>query len=272
MLGARCALATTLVAVFLLPARVCRAQISGTPDQYRVVHVYPHDPEAFTQGLVYHDGHLYESTGLNGRSSIRMVDLATGRVLQRFDLPAEYFGEGLTTWGNELVQLTWKAETGFVYDLFSFALRRSFHYTGEGWGLTHDASELILSDGTSVLRCLDPDSFRETRRISVKDERGRSVKDLNELEYVEGEIYANVWQTDRIVRISPRGGKILGWLDLSGLMDKSQLANSDAVLNGIAYDESSHRLFVTGKLWPRLFEITVVTRPAAGDSRAPGTR
>ena len=244
------------IALSLAPA--ASAQVSGQVDGYQVAHVYPHDPDAFTQGLVYRDGHLYESTGLNGRSSIRMVDLASGRVLQRYDLPREYFGEGLTTWGNNLIQLTWTAHTGFVYDGFSFAVRRTFHYPGEGWGLTHDAKELILSDGTSVLRCLDPNSFRETRRISVKDAGGHPVPNLNELEYLEGEIYANVWQTDQIVRISPDSGRVLGWIDLSGLIDKSQLADSDAVLNGIAYDEKGHRLFVTGKLWPRLFEIKVV--------------
>lgn len=178
--------------------------------------------------------------------------------MQRFDLPAEYFGEGLTTRGSNLVQLTWKSETGFVYDRFSFALRHTFHYPGEGWGLTHDEKALILSDGTSVLRFLDPRSFRETKRISVKDENGHPLKNLNELEYIHGEIYANIWQTDQIVRISPRSGRVLGWIDLGGLIDKHQLANTDAVLNGIAYDSKEDRLFVTGKLWPSLFEIKVI--------------
>jgi glutamine cyclotransferase len=258
-------------AVFILflgifPSRVpfANAQAFEQADGYQITHVYPHDPHAFTQGLVYQDGHLYESTGLNGRSSIRMVDLSTGRVLQRYDLPHQYFGEGLTTWGGNLIQLTWTAQTGFVYDGFSFAVRRTFHYEGEGWGLTHDAKALILSDGTSVLRFLDPSSFRETRRISVKDDRGHPVKDLNELEYLQGEIYANVWQTDQIVRISPENGRVLGWIDLSGLMDKRQLENPDAVLNGIAYDDKGHRLFVTGKLWPRLFEIQVVAHANRG--------
>lgn len=225
------------------------------PDRYRVVHVFPHDSGAFTQGLVYADGHLYESTGLNGRSSLRMVDVQTGRVLQKHDLPAQYFGEGLTSWENHLVQLTWKSGTAFVYDRFSFALRRTAHYPWEGWGLTQDGNNLILSDGSSVLRFIDPQSFREVRRISVRDAGGRPLLNLNELEYVRGEIYANVWQTDWIVRISPRDGKVLGWLDLSGLMDKSQLSDPDAVLNGIAYDAKWDRLFVTGKLWPKLFEI-----------------
>jgi glutaminyl-peptide cyclotransferase len=234
------------------------AQHAGHRDGYQIVHAYPHDPDAFTQGLVYSDGHLYESTGRNGKSSIRMVDLATGRVLQRYDLAAKYFGEGLTSWGGDLVQLTWKAELGFVYDRSSLAWKRTFQYEGEGWGLTHDDKQLIMSDGTPVLRFLDPQSFSVTKRISVTDEKGHPLSNINELEYIRGEIYANVWQTDQIVRISPRTGKILGRIDLSGLMDRSQLADPDSVLNGIAYDAKRNRLFVTGKLWPKLFEIRVV--------------
>jgi len=227
-------------------------------ESYKIVHVYPHDPNAFTQGLVYLDGKLYESTGLNGRSSLRMVDISSGRVLQRYDLPTEYFGEGLTDWGSNLVQVTWKAGIAFVYDQFSFALLHTFHYEGEGWGLTHDEKTLILSDGTPVIRFFDPKSFREIKRISVNDGSGHPVMNLNELEYIHGEIYANLWQTDKIARISPRTGRVLGWIDLSGLMDKHELAASDAVLNGIAYDRKGDRLFVTGKLWPKLFEIKVV--------------
>lgn len=257
-------LAWLLCAAAFSPA--ADAPSSRPPDSYQVLHVFPHDSGAFTQGLVYVDGHLYESTGVNGRSSLRMVDLQTGRVLQRHDLPAEYFGEGLTDWGGTLVQLTWKAGTAFVYDRFSFALRQTLHYPGEGWGLTHDGKDLILSDGTSILHFLDPSTMREDRRISVTDGNGHPLLNLNELEYVHGEIYANVWQTDWIVRISPRTGRVLGWLDLSGLMDKSQLSDPDAVLNGIAYDALWNRLFVTGKLWPKLFEIKVsstrASRPA----------
>jgi glutamine cyclotransferase len=188
-----------------------------------------------------------------------MVDLSTGRVLQKYDLPAEYFGEGLTDWGSNLIQLTWRAHRGFVYDRFSFSLLRTFQYEGEGWGLTHDGMQLIMSDGTAYLRFLDPESFRETRRVHVTDETGRAVEDLNELEYIQGEIYANIWQTDKIVRISPQTGKILGWIDLSGIIDKHELGSSGAVLNGIAYDSNADRLFVTGKLWPKLFEIRVAT-------------
>jgi glutamine cyclotransferase len=228
---------------------------SGHADTYQVVHVYPHDSRAFTQGLIYVDGHLYESTGLNGRSSLRMVDLFSGKVLQNYDLPAEYFGEGLTDWGSTLIQLTWKAHKGFVYDRFSFTLQRTFPYAGEGWGLTHDKTQLIMSDGTSYLRFFDPKSFKETTRIRVTDEGNHPVENLNELEYVHGEIYANIWQTDKIARIAPRTGKVLGWIDLSGIIDKRELAGSSAVLNGIAYDSAADRLFVTGKLWPKLFEI-----------------
>ena len=229
--------------------------VAGNVSGYQIVHTYPHDPNAFTQGLIYIDGHLYESTGLNGRSSLRMVDLATGRVLQKHDVPAEYFGEGLTDWGSTLIQLTWQAHKGFVYDRFSFSLLRTFQYQGEGWGLTHDDSNLIMSDGTAYLRFLDPRSFREVKRVRVTDETGRAIDNLNELEYIHGEIYANIWQTDRIARISPRTGKILGWIDLSGIIDKHEIEDPGAVLNGIAYDSKENRLFVTGKLWPKLFEI-----------------
>jgi glutaminyl-peptide cyclotransferase len=248
------------IAFFSLASPHTTSAQSPATAGYQVVHVYPHDPNAFTQGLVYVDGHLYESTGLNGRSSIRMVDLPTGRVLQKYDLPQEYFGEGLTDWGSNLIQLTWKAGIAFVYDRFSFAPQRQFHYTGEGWGLTHDRTSLITSDGSSILRFFDPTSFREMRRISVRDRDGHPVQQLNELEYVRGEIYANIWYSDRIARISPRNGKVLGWIDLTGLIDKRELSNPDAVLNGIAYDSAGSRLFVTGKLWPKLFEIKIVRR------------
>lgn len=227
-------------------------------DNYRVIHVYPHDSKAFTQGLIYVDGRLYESTGLNGRSTIRMVDLYTGRVLQKYDLPAEYFGEGLTEWGSTLIQLTWKAHKGFVYDRFSFSLLKTFEYDGEGWGVTHDRKQLIMSDGRSYLRFLDPKTFREIRRVQVVDEARKPVENLNELEYVRGEVYANVWETNTILRISAQTGKIVGRINLSGIIDRSELSDPDAVLNGIAYDPTGDRLFVTGKLWPKLFEIRIV--------------
>jgi glutaminyl-peptide cyclotransferase len=228
-------------------------------DGYQIIHVYPHDAHAFTQGLIYIDGHLYESTGLHGRSSLRMVDLSSGKVLQKYDLPSEYFGEGLTDWGSTLIQLTWQSHTGFAYDRFSFSLLRTFHYAGEGWGLTHDQTQLIMSDGTSYLRFLDPKSFKEIRRIRVTYENGRPVENLNELEYLHGDIYANIWQTDEIVRITPSTGKVIERINLSGIINKAELESSDAVLNGIAYDSAGDRLFVTGKLWPKLFEIRVTS-------------
>jgi glutamine cyclotransferase len=243
---------------------IASAVFAGAPasvrtDGYEIVHTYPHDAKAFTQGLIYVDGHLYESTGLNGRSSLRMVDLTTGNVLQKHDLPPEYFGEGLTDWGSTLIQLTWTSHLAFVYDRFTFSVQRTFSYEGEGWGLTHDETQLIMSDGSSYLRFLDPKTFRVTRRLHVVDENGRGIENLNELEYIRGEIYANVWQTDQIVRISPRSGQLLGRIDLTGIVDKRELQGNGAVLNGIAYDSAHDRIFVTGKLWPKLFEIKVVS-------------
>jgi glutamine cyclotransferase len=245
----------------LLAALSAAAFAQAPADTYRIIHTYPHDSHAYTQGLLYTDGHLYESTGLNGRSSLRMDDLETGRVLQTAPLPAKYFGEGLASWGSTLVQLTWQAHIGFVYDRFSFRLLRTFHYDGEGWGLTQDANDLILSDGTSTLRFLDPQTFREVRHIVVKD-RGAPIDQLNELEYVRGEIYANVWHTDRIARISPATGRVVGWIDLSGLLKPGEVTDPEAVLNGIAYDAAHNRLFVSGKLWPKIFEIKVVPATA----------
>ncbi len=230
-------------------------------DTYRIVHTYPHDPQAYTQGLVFVDGHLYESTGLNGRSSLRMVDLETGRVLQSAGVPSQYFAEGLAPWGSTLVQLTWQSHVAFVYDRFSFRLLRTLHYDGEGWGLTEDGRSLILSDGTATLHFLDPQTLREVRHVVVKD-RGAPVTELNELEYVRGQIYANVWHTGRIARISPATGQVLGWIDLTGLLAPGEVSDPEAVLNGIAYDAARDRLFVTGKLWPKLFEIKVVPQRA----------
>ena len=232
---------------------------SGHAEAFKVLHTYPHDPKAFTQGLIYLDRQLYESTGLNGRSSLRMVDLSTGQVQQKYDVPPEYFGEGLTDWGSTLIQLTWQSHKAFVYDRFTFNLQRTFTYEGEGWGLTHDRTQLILSDGTSYLRFLDPKTFHETRRIHVT-ESGKPIENLNELEYIHGEIYGNIWGSNEIVRISPRTGKVLARIDLTGIIDKRELTESNAVLNGIAYDAAGDRLFVTGKLWPKLFEIKIVPR------------
>src|SRR6516165_1463339 len=235
-----------------------QSAVAAHADTHQIVPTYPHDPKAFTQGLIYVDGHLYESTGREGQSSIRMVELATGRVLQKYDLPGEYFGEGLTDWSSDLLQLTWKAHKGFVYDRFSFSPRRTFAYEGEGWGLTHDATQLILSDGTAYLKFLDPKTYRVKGRMKVVDEAGAPVENLNELEFVKGEIWANIWHSNDIVRVSPRTGKVLGRVDLSGIIDPRELGDAEAVLNGIAYDSAGDRVFVTGKLWPKLFEIKVV--------------
>lgn len=227
---------------------------------YRVVNAYPHDSRAYTQGLIYRDGVLYESTGLNGRSTLRKVRLETGEVLQEHRLEAKYFGEGLTDWNGRLIQLTWQTNVGFVYDLATFKPVGQFTYPGEGWGITHDGTRLIMSDGhpNGQLRFLDPASFTERGRLTVRDQ-GRPVSNLNELEFVNGEIFANIYQTDRIARIDPASGRVTGWIDLAGLLAPADRAGVD-VLNGIAYDAAGDRLFVTGKLWPRLFEIRLERR------------
>jgi glutamine cyclotransferase len=226
---------------------------------YRVVKSYPHERSAFTQGLEYRDGFLYEGTGLVGRSSLRKIDLTTGRVLQSFDVPRPFFGEGITVLNHQIFELTWTTQTGFIYDKSSFRVLKSFTYPGEGWGLANDGKQIYMSDGSSQLRILDPATFKEIRRITVKD-GSEQVFELTELEFVRGEIYANVWQTDRIARISPADGKVLGWIDLSGILSKSERPEADAVLNGIAYDAASDRLFITGKLWPKIFEIKLVPK------------
>lgn len=241
------------------------AQATAAPvHSYQVIRVYPHARDAFTQGLIYLDGHLYESTGLNGASSVRKVELSTGRVVQRIDLDGRYFGEGLTAWESDLIQLTWRSGKGFVYDRQTLRLRREFSYPGEGWGLTHDGHHLIMSDGSAVLRFLDPQTFAPVRELRVHD-GGSPVQRLNELEYVRGEIYANVWMSDRIARISPVTGQVLGWIDLQGLLSVMERRPTVGELNGIAYDAQRDRLFVTGKRWPKLFEIRI--REAQGAER-----
>ena len=249
---------TLLAAVLMMQA--------ATPvpaGNYRVIHAYPHDQHAFTQGLVYADGHLYESTGIQGQSTLREEDLDTGRILRMQLVSDKYFAEGLTDWKNSLIQLTWQSHLALVYDRTTFRLLRTFPYQGEGWGLTHDLKSLILSDGTATLRFFDPDTFKELRRITVKD-HGKPVTQLNELEFIHGEIYANIWHSNRIARISPANGRVLGWIDLKGLMPRDQLSSDEAVLNGIAFDSEHDRLFVTGKLWPKVFEIAIAsTKPAS---------
>jgi len=225
---------------------------------YTIINIYPHDRSAFTQGLVFTDTILYEGTGLHGQSTLRKVDLATGDVLQTYQLPDQFFGEGITIFDDNLVQLTWQSHAGFVYDKESFALQREFTYPNEGWGITHDGQQLILSDGTANLYFLDPNTFKEINRVEVRDQNG-PVAQLNELEYIEGKIYANVWKTDRIVIIDPQTGQVTGWVDLAGLLRPEDYQTQWVdVLNGIAYDAVGDRLFVTGKWWPKLFEIELV--------------
>jgi len=221
---------------------------------FRIINTYPHDPAAFTQGLVYVNGFLYEGTGLRGQSTLRRVDLNSGQVAQSLALDPELWGEGITLFGDRIIQLTFTAGRGFVYDRQSFSTLDEFSYTPEGWGLTDDGRQLIMSDGTAELRFLDPDSFQETGRLLVADD-GVPVPMLNELEFVEGEIYANVWRTDLIARISPDTGALVGWIDLAGILGDQP---RPGVLNGIAYDSEGERLFVTGKRWPKLFEIELV--------------
>ena len=231
------------------------ADVGGTwvPE---VVARYPHDSNAFTQGLIFLDGALYESTGRNGQSSLRRVDLATGRVEQFQAVAPEFFAEGLTEFDGKLIQLTWQSGVGFVYGLNDFNLEERFRYSGEGWGLTHDGQNLIMSDGTATLRFLDPNDFHVTAAVTVTDE-GQPIRNLNELEFIDGEIWSNIWYDNRIARISPATGEILGWIDLKMLYaDPSR--SSEAVLNGIAYDPAGRRIFVTGKNWPQLYQIEVV--------------
>jgi len=229
---------------------------------YQIVNVYPHDRDAFTQGLQYVDGFLFEGTGLNGRSSIRKVKLETGEVLQKRDVPPEFFGEGITVFKNDLIELTWQSHVALVYDRSTFAPKKQFSYPGEGWGLTSDGTNLIMSDGTHELRVLDPMTFAEKRRIRVTAD-GAPLRQLNEIEFMKGEVLANVWLTDYVARIAPDTGKVTGVIDLRGLLSASERARVDAeggTLNGVAYDAPHDRLFVTGKLWPKLFEIRLIKR------------
>lgn len=226
----------------------------------RIVAVYPHASDAFTQGLELHEGRLYESTGLHRRSSLRVVELETGHVLQLRSVSDAHYAEGLTISGGRIFQLTYQSGLCLEYDLESLELRGERAYPGEGWGLTHHEGSLILSDGTSTLRFLDPDTFTERSRLTVRDDAG-PVERLNELEMVEGELFANVWRTDRIARIEPATGRVTGWIELAFLRESLHLTEPEAVLNGIAYDDDSDRLFVTGKLWPKLFEIALEPAP-----------
>jgi glutamine cyclotransferase len=224
---------------------------------YEVVHTYPHDPRAFTEGLFYLNGFLYESTGIVGESSVRRIKLETGEILQAHEVPVPYFGEGIINWKGRLLQLTYQTQVGFIHDLATFAPIGEFKYPGEGWALTQNGKKIIMSDGTPELRFWDPESLQETSRLAVTAE-GRPLTNLNELEWVKGEIYANVWHTDLIARIDPGTGKVIGWINLVGLWPGSD--NEEKTLNGIAYDAEHDRLFVTGKEWPSVFEIRLTAK------------
>ena len=250
-------LAVALAACSCGPA----VQTEGIPEYgYKVVHEYPHDPNAFTEGLFYLHGFLYEGTGLESKSDIRKVKLETGEVVQRHVIPPEYFGEGIVAWKDKLLEMTWRSELGWIYDLATFQIRGEFHYPGEGWALTTDGKRIIMDDGTPQLRFWDPETLQEKGRLTVTAD-GQPVNHLNELEWVKGEIYANVWHTDRIARIDPNTGRVAGWINLVGLWEGSD--HEEKTLNGIAYDQQHDRLFVTGKEWPRLFEIQLVKAAAA---------
>ena len=224
---------------------------------FKLIATFPHDSAAFTQGLVFADGEFYESTGLNGESSLRRVEIATGKVLQEIKLPDQYFAEGLALVGDELLQLTWQHQRGFVYDRKTFKQKRTFAYPTEGWGIAYDAAGgLVMSDGSDTLTFLDPKTQAVVKTIRVRD-AGRPVSQLNELEWIEGEIWANVWTTDRVARISPITGEVKAWVDLSTLWPRAERQPPADVLNGIAYDRATRRIFVTGKKWPRVYQIAV---------------
>ncbi|WP_018968699.1 glutaminyl-peptide cyclotransferase [Rubritalea marina] len=248
----------TLFTILLHSSQLVADDRAGAPTyQIEVVKTYPHDAQAFTQGLLYHDGFLYESTGLNGRSSLRKVELETGKVLKLRRIKSQFFAEGLALWNGKLIQLTWQAGLAFVYDRDSFRQVKTMSYPGEGWGLTRYGSQLVMSDGSSELRFLDPATFHEIRRIQVHD-AGKPVLKINELESIKGEIYANLWQENRVARINPKNGKVTAWLEMAKLAPKKYRDNDQAVLNGIAYDAARDRIFVTGKMWDKLYEIKVV--------------
>jgi len=231
--------------------------VASPVDGYKVVATYPHSTASYTEGFFYLDGLFYEGTGMAGRSAVMAIDPASGTVRQRHDLAVQYFGEGIVDWGPNIYEWTWQSHVCFVYDRFTMRLVKQFRYTGEGWGMTRTAKELITSDGTATLRFRNPATFAETRHIVVKDD-GKPVDQLNELEFIHGEIYANVWHSERIARISPKDGHVIGWIDLTGILPANKKIDSESVLNGIAYDAEHDRLFVTGKQWPTIFEIKIV--------------
>ncbi len=246
--------------IVAVASSVSLAGFAATPVAgYRVIAKYPHSTESYTEGLFYLDGLFYEGTGREGHSALLAIAPATGNPVQRHDLPPQYFGEGIVDWGPNVYEWTWQSHICFVYDRFTLRPVKQFTYTGEGWGMTRDTRQIITSDGSATLRFRDPATFKETRSIVVKD-GGKPVDQLNELEYIKGEIYANIWHSDRVARISPRDGRVLGYIDFTGLLPAGQKVDAESVLNGIAYDAKGDRLFVTGKQWPAIFEVKVVTR------------
>ena len=224
---------------------------------YKILHIYPHDLNAYTEGLAFDNGILYEGTGLYGNSSIRKINLETGKLLQMIDLPPYYFGEGITIYGDTVIQITWRSHTGLIYDKESLALVKEFTFTTEGWGITHDGEKLIMSDGTSTLYFLDPITFKEMGSIQVTYS-GKQILGLNELEYIEGEIYANIWLSDYIARIDSMTGNVIGWVNLEDLLDPNEYQRNSDTLNGIAFNKDTSSLLVTGKCWPHIFEITII--------------
>jgi glutamine cyclotransferase len=251
--------ATAILACAPAPGGLTAAQRNPAPVQsYKVIATFPHDTSSFTQGLVFADGEFYESTGLQGESTLRRVEIATGKTLQRIDVPSQYFAEGLALVGDELLQLTWQHKIGFVYDRKTFKQKRTFAYKTEGWGIAYDgSSRLVMSDGSDTLTFLDPKTLAPGQTLRVQ-EAGKPIRNLNELEWIEGEIWANVWLTDRIARISPNTGEVNAWIDLGLLWPVSQRPQpGEQVLNGIAYDKATHRIYITGKKWPRLYQIAV---------------
>jgi glutamine cyclotransferase len=244
-----------LVCLLITTAAFCATPVL----RYKVIATFPHSTSSYTEGFFYLDGLFYEGTGLEGHSAVMAIDPPTGRIVRQHTLSPQYFGEGIVDWGPYLYEWTWKTQIGFVYDRATFQLVRTFRYAGEGWGMTRSAKEIITSDGTSTLRFRDPSTFAVTRSLTVTD-AGHPVNQLNELEYIKGEIYSNVWHSNRIVRISPSDGHVIDWIDLSGLLSPMLLGGPEAVLNGIAYDAQHDRLFVTGKQWPLIFEIQIVPK------------
>jgi glutaminyl-peptide cyclotransferase len=248
------------LALLLLASCAASAPAEPPIDGYRIVRAFPHDPTAFTEGLFYLDGKLYESTGLNRQSTIREVRLEDGKVLRSVSLEPQYFGEGIVNWGNEIVSLTWQDGIGFRWNRKDFRRTGEFRYMGEGWAMTQDGTNVIMSDGTSQLRVLDPRTMAERKRIKVTY-KGAPVERLNELEWVKGEIFANIWMGRRIARIDPKTGNVKGWIDLAMLVAENANGDPDAVLNGIAYDSKADRLFVTGKNWAKIYQIAIVPKP-----------